>query len=194
MRMTVSEYHRYKAGNIFSAFCLPVFALTVFLHAESNASEYQEKAEFICSFAKFVRWPQEENADKPLQICIIGDNPFGTVLKNMGDKKVRGRLISFRVCPDGKGAEDCHIVFVSALKTEHLPAIISRFSSHPVLTVGDIPGFTAYGGIINLMRTGDQLHFEINTDAAHRSGLQISSQLLKLAHIVTKPSEKDNPQ
>ncbi|MGE0084364.1 MAG: YfiR family protein [Desulfococcaceae bacterium] len=178
----------------FFLFWLPVFVPVIFLYAESTASEYQEKAEFICGFAQFVRWPQDENSDMPLQICILGRNPFGTELRSLENKTVRGRPISFRVCPDEKRAENCHIVFVSASEKERIPAVLSRFRSRPVLTVGDFPGFAAEGGIINLILTGTQLRFEINTDAAHRSGLQISSHLLKLARIVTAPSEKDRPQ
>ena len=193
--MTASKCRACVTQSIFFLLlCLPVLVLSLFLHSESAASEYQEQAEFICDFAKFVRWPQDENTDTPLQVCILGGNPLGTALRSLEEKSVRGRSVLFRICPDEQGSEDCHIVFVSALEKERLPAVLSRFRSRPVLTVGESPGFTAAGGIINLIRTGAQLRFEINTDAAHRSGLQISSQLLKLARIVTEPSEKDRQQ
>ncbi|MEZ4525637.1 MAG: YfiR family protein [Desulfobacterales bacterium] len=175
-------------------FWVPIFLLSIFPHSESTASEYQQKAEFICDFAKFVRWPQDENRDSPLRICILGKNPFGNALRSLENRSVRGRPVSFRLCPDEQGADDCHIVFVSALEKERLVSVLSRFRSRPVLTVGEFPGFAAEGGIISLIRTGDQIRFEINTEAARRSGLQISSHLLKLARIVTAPSERNNPQ
>jgi len=192
--MTAYQSHGNRKTGVFSLFCVSVLIFCLFLHTKGNASEYEEKAEFISDLAKFVQWPGDKNRDSPLQICILGKDPSAGVLKNPENKTVRGRSVSFRVCPEGKGTEDCHIVFVSALEKEHVPAILSRLGSRPVLTVGDFPGFAAEGGIITLIRTGAQLRFEINTDAAQRAGLKISSRLLRLAGIVTAPGEKDQPR
>jgi hypothetical protein len=52
-----------------------------------------------------------------------------------------------------------------------------------VLTVSDMNGFCGGGGIIALFMEEKQIRFEINTDAAQRNGLRLSSQLLKLARI-----------
>jgi len=187
------SYSNMKKG-IFSLLCLLVFIPGLFLHTEGNASEYEEKIEFICGIAKFVQWPGDKDRDLPLQVCILGKNPAAGVLKNLENNTVRGRSVSFRVCPDGKGAEDCHIIFVSVSEKQHLSAILSRIGSRPVLTVGDFPGFADQGGMITLIRTGMQICFEINTDAAQRSGLEINSRLLKLGGIVTAPRGKEHPQ
>ncbi len=42
------------------------------------------------------------------------------------------------------------------------------------------------GGIINLTVEGNMLHFEVNTLAADRAGLKISSKFLSMAKIVAK--------
>ena len=52
---------------------------------------------------------------------------------------------------------------------------------HPVVTVGESPGFIAAGGIINLVNVGGRIRFEINATAARRNDLDISSRLLALA-------------
>jgi hypothetical protein len=61
-----------------------------------------------------------------------------------------------------------------------------------VLTVGDTEGFAERGGIINLVKDGNRLSFEINPEAAQRAGLVMSSKLLFLGKIVkpgVRPAE-----
>jgi len=60
-----------------------------------------------------------------------------------------------------------------------------------VLTVGEAEGFARRGGAIELRKEGDEIHFEINVDAAERAELQVSAQLLKLAvNVIGSQSER----
>ena len=45
-------------------------------------------------------------------------------------------------------------------------------------------GFADGGGIINFIEENNKVRFEINAEAARRTGLNISSELLKLARLV----------
>lgn len=156
--------------------------------------EYALKAEFICNFAKFVRWPTENNALTPLTVCILGENVFRSVSDSMTSKTVRGRPIRFASFSDAaqcvrqikQKPERCPVLFISHSEKKRLARILKGLDSLPVLTIADTPGFAAQGGIINLIRIGNQLRFEINTETATRSGLKISSQLLKLARLVNE--------
>jgi hypothetical protein len=56
--------------------------------------------------------------------------------------------------------------------------------SERVLTVGETQGFADGGGIINFIEENNKIRFEINAEAARRTGLNISSELLKLARLV----------
>jgi hypothetical protein len=61
----------------------------------------------------------------------------------------------------------------------------------PVLTVSEMPGFDELGGMVNFFIEDRRIRFEINPQAAARSGLRISSQLLNLSRIVdAKPTAK----
>ena len=53
-----------------------------------------------------------------------------------------------------------------------------------MLTVGETDGFARQGGTIGFTMEGDRVRFEINTRAAQRAGLEISSRLLRLASRV----------
>jgi hypothetical protein len=62
--------------------------------------------------------------------------------------------------------------------------IVRDLNGSSTLTVGESEGFAAMGGIINLTVEGNTLHFEVNTLAAARAGLKISSKFLSMAKIV----------
>ena len=79
---------------------------------------------------------------------------------------------------------DPHILFVCRSEKKNLPVILSRTIGHPVLTVSDMEGFAREGGIIGMNDAGGKIKFEINTEAAGKAELKISSQLLKIARIV----------
>lgn len=53
-----------------------------------------------------------------------------------------------------------------------------------MLTVGDSGGFARSGGVINFLLQDSRVHFEINVDAASRSGVKLSAKLLSLDSIV----------
>ena len=63
-------------------------------------------------------------------------------------------------------------------------ATLDELKGAPVLTVGDGDDFARNGGMIGLFVEDGRMRFAINPDAAHRAGLRLSSQLLKLAKIV----------
>jgi hypothetical protein len=72
-------------------------------------------------------------------------------------------------------------------------SILAGLKDASVLTVGETEGFAARGGIINFYIEGNRVRFEINPDAAHRSGLKISSQLLQLGKLVGRDPRKETP-
>ncbi len=61
---------------------------------------------------------------------------------------------------------------------------LRRYPERPVLTIGESDGFAQRGGIINFSWEGRRIHLQINREAADRSGLKISSHVLKLAELV----------
>jgi len=53
-----------------------------------------------------------------------------------------------------------------------------------VLLVGEESGFAKQGAVVNFFIESNRVRFEINTEAARRAQLKISSKLLSLAKIV----------
>jgi YfiR/HmsC-like len=155
--------------------------------AQDNPSEYQLKAAFVFNFAKFVDWPANtySRPQSPFTICILGADPFGPAM----DDALRGKTIAnhpvvVERIKDAVAARHCQIVFVSASEKRRLRDILKSLKGANVLIVGDVGGFAAAGGTIELTLQDNRVRFEINTGAADGAGLRISSKLLALATIV----------
>ncbi|HUI76802.1 MAG TPA: YfiR family protein [Bryobacteraceae bacterium] len=148
--------------------------------------EYEVKAAFLYNFAKFVQWPSDAaGASASLRLCILGRDPFGSLL----EKALTGRTVGEKPIEIGRAAEarqlsTCQVVFISSSERTQAAAIVATLSARPILTVSEIPGFAALGGMVNFYIEDRRIRFEINPKAAARSGLRISSQLLKLARVV----------
>jgi hypothetical protein len=170
---------------------LPSLGLDAHAQDSSASSEYLIKAGFIYNFANLVQWPTNAftQADSPIVIGILGEDPFGTVLDRvLAGKKVNGRVFLVKRLKSAPDLKECHIVFVSSSEMTHLAETIHLVKGMPILTIGEIPGFAKRGGIINLVLEDNKVHFEVNVEAAKEADLNISSRLLALARIVQEPA------
>lgn len=161
--------------------------------AQTNPpSEYQVKAAFLFSFAKFIDWPPNSFAgpQSPFAICILGADPFGKTIDDALEGKTIGdHAVVVQRAKDVADARRCQMVFVSSSEKQHLPEIIERLQGANVLIVGETERFANSGGTIELMLEQNHVRFAINTDAAETAGLRISSKLLALAKIVRSTPE-----
>jgi hypothetical protein len=163
-----------------------VCCIAVVTQAQS-ATEYQVKAAFLFNFAKFVEWPADAfpGADAPLQICVLGQDPFGQEFENViAEKTINGHRIEV-IHPSGvPQAKACQIIFVDSSVRQQARSILRDLRGSSVLTVGDTPGFAGMGGIINFVLDDGRVRFEINVKAAERARLKISARLLTVAKFI----------
>jgi hypothetical protein len=150
---------------------------------EPVLDEYAFKSAFLYNFAKFVTWPLESfPADRPfLNICLIGDAPFGSSLEAISSKTIYEKQLTVQRIDNIEAISSCHVLFISKSEANRLKPILESARSHHVLTVSDIERFDLSGGMIHLFTASDKIRFSINQDAAKLAGLEISSQLLKLS-------------
>lgn len=157
--------------------------VATFASAQS-ATEYQVKAAFLFNFAKFVEWPADAfpTADAPLQICVLGQDPFGRDFEQViEDKTVNGHRLEV-AHPDGvPQARACQILFIASSEKQKVKDILQNLAGVSVLTVGDTPGFAKMGGVINFVLDENRVRFEINVKAAERAHLKLSARLLTVA-------------
>ena len=154
--------------------------------AEAAAPEEQIKAAFLLNFTRFVDWPQLTETADSFNLCILSEESFGAVVKGtLEGKTVHDKRLVVTQPAATDDLRACHILFVGTADAYKLPTILKSLRGASVLTVGETDDFAERGGLINLRMQDDKVRFEINAGAAERSGLRISSQLLKLAaHVI----------
>ena len=153
----------------------------------AGTSESQLKAAFLYNFVQFVTWPAQAlgEPNAPIVIGVMGSDPFGSDLEDvLGGQSVRGRKLILRRFPSGGAAPSCHVLYISPSETKNLSAILQRVRGSPILTVGDGVDFARAGGIIGFYLQESRIRLAINSGAASRAGLFVSSQLLKVALIL----------
>ena len=137
---------------------------------------------FLFKLPAFIEWPDSAFASPtdPFRLCIVGDDPFGTLLQGSGETPAVGKhpLMVQRekvVSPD----DQCQLMYI-----EGEPAFVSQClaaeSGRPVLTVTD-EALEGDKGIVNFVVVQNQVHLQIDQQAARRNHLNVSSKLLDLA-------------
>ena len=146
--------------------------------------EYNVKAVSLYAFGRYVTWPETafDGPDSPFVIGMLGGNPFGDALDRIAAKKtINGRTIVVRQVTSPAESGGCHILFVTrTVTTEIETQLFEAVAGRPVLLVGESPGFTERGGIINFYQSGNNVRFELNPDRSIESRLSLNAKLLTL--------------
>ena len=174
-------------GLIISLFFFAVLSLPHYASADPpGRSEYEIKAAFLYNFLKFVEWPEKNstNSNSPINLCILGHDPFGNSMNNFIALKIAGRKVFLQRMTSISSIRDCHAVFISGSEKGSVRSITDLAIKRHILTIGDTEQFAQQGVIINMFLGNNKVRFEINLDAANRAGLRIDARLLSLAAIV----------
>jgi YfiR/HmsC-like len=198
MTKLASEVHNlcsrgiaFRRPNPLSALLAFVIFSSISVWSQSHRpTEYDVKAAYLYNFGKFVRWPAATvSTDSDFSICVLGSDPFGATLdKIVAGELVDGRKLAIVRIENASAARNCRILFVGRSEQGRAASILSSLAHSPVLTVSDMPGFTDRGGIIEFVMQGDKVRFQVNLAAAERAGLNMSSELLKVAVAVKRES------
>jgi hypothetical protein len=148
-----------------------------------QASEYAVKAAYLYKFAAFVEWPDTAFAtpSSPLQICILGDDPFGANLKQaVGDQRVGQRAVEIRRLDRVDRTSGCQILYISASRRQPAADALRLLNGAPVLTVTDAEGQGPQAVIHFAIRNG-HVRFGVDATSAAQNHLTLSSKLLGVA-------------
>ena len=174
------------AWRLFLAVALMVVFSGGRLYAQED--ERAVRAAFVFNLTKYVSWPQGHR-DR-LVLGVTGQGNMGQVLKQVLEGKLSdGRRIDVRIHPSEVELLDCDVLYVEESSPAQIRATLGHVHSRAVLTVGDTDQFTREGGMVALVRSGDQIEIHVNLDSLRRRQLQMSSRLLSLAVIVSGNGE-----
>jgi hypothetical protein len=162
------------------------------MHAQkSGPTENEVKSAYLYNFGKFVEWPATATvAGEFFPICVLGNDSFGTTLEmTIASESIKGKKVLVKRVAKPQDAVTCRILFISASQQSRLKEILAELDNTSVLTVSDMPEFTRRGGMIQFVIEANRVRFEVNLTIAERTGLTLSSQLLKVAIDVKRSAQ-----
>ena len=183
-----------SAFRALRAFKLPValFAFSALLTTpvpaqRSLQDERAVKAAFVFNLTKYVEWP---NPASELLIGYVGDPLMGETLQKLLEGKTSdSRIIHVLIAPSDQDLTRCALLYIAEPSSRKLHALLERVRDRNTLTVGDSGSFAKEGGMVGLVRNGDQVQIQVNLQAAQAAQLKISSRLLNLSTIIRDGKE-----
>jgi len=160
------------------------------------AAAYESEAALIFKIGKFVRWPAGTFTHSPgiLRLCILGMDEGGESIDSLAGQKLQERVIAVaRIASPEQVVTECHMIFIRKSERDRLAAVLQSIARSPVLSISDIEGFAAAGGMVGFSSADGRVQFEINVAASKRVGLTIGAQLLQIASLSPEPSMDAGP-
>jgi len=148
-------------------------------------SEYALKSVLFFKLPLFVYQPNAiRNSD--LRMCLLGSNPFGGALEKLAQAPIDGRPVQVIRLSNPADASQCDFLFIPRNEADRLEDILRKLSTSTVVTVSDIEGFAAAGGMVELSLgdKGAAIRILINRKAAWKQNIEFNAQLLRLARLV----------
>jgi hypothetical protein len=138
------------------------------------------KARVALAVSRFAEMPAEpERVPGPLRLCVavLGKPP--TALLDLAHEKVGAKAVDVQVGPPFTA---CDVIYMHSSFADWRRLLSEPRA--PALTVGDIPGFIAAGGMIELLIDNDSVRFDVNLTAVRAQHIRLPAQVLKLARQV----------
>jgi hypothetical protein len=138
----------------------------------------QVKARVALAIARFAEIPGRA-ASMPLRLCLAVRGAPPRPLLDLAGEKVGTHGVEVRVGPPSNA---CDVIYLDETFARWQQFI--AVTAPPVLTVGDVPGFLAAGGMIELVIENDAVRFDVNLRALRDRNIRLPAQVLKLARQV----------
>lgn len=172
-----TEWLRLKRAYIWflaAVFCLPFPAWS---------SEETLRVAFVYNFIKFIEWPTAASHPS-LRLCAMGaDGEARYALQQLNGKVAKKQTIELIYLSDANAVahylSTCQVIY-------RLPPAVKMSLPHPlpegVMLISDETDVVDPSVSIYLMRNDEgRIEFDIHQPAVRQAGVNISSQLLKLA-------------
>ena len=164
------------------------FAALLSMVAVNSALAQSEdgiKAAFVYNFAKFTEWPANAFASDsaPITVGFVGAESMADMFeKNVVGKNANGRDFAVKRLADATGAGMCQLIFIG--DKSQIAAILAATSGKPILMVGDSDSFASAGGMINFVKDGAKIGFDLNVSTINAAHLNLNAKLRQIARNI----------
>ena len=163
-----------------------MLALLVFsAYSFSNPNrEVTIKAGFIYNFARYSQWKSEETSKNSFNICSPDKSFTAVAMALLNKTKIHDLPIQIDTVDYSTAIlSECDILYLPAdFFTIWEGRILSK-DLHSTLIIGDTEKILTAGGHIRFFLAGGKVRFEINLKSLERSGIKMSSKVIRLAVI-----------
>jgi len=104
--------------------------------------------------------------------------------KTFSEKTVNGRSMVVKRLTTDQNLNQCHLLFVSMSERRRERELLERFTSCPVLTVGEWDEFLDHGGAVQMLMMNQSVRFSVNLQSAKTTRLGIHANALRVAMSV----------
>jgi YfiR/HmsC-like len=146
--------------------------------------EDELKAAVVLSFLRYGEWPQSPAVNTPLAVGVLGRASFADALRRTLEGKLVNdhsvRVVRLKTAAEAQG---CQVVYFAADQSSFIKAALENGLPARVLTIGESKDFLDWGGAVNLLVVDGHMGFEVSMVALERSGVSISSRLLRFGQV-----------
>lgn len=155
------------------------------LASNSDSNELNLISAFTYNFLKFTNW---KNKTSIIHVAILANPDLVIDFKNViQGKQIQGQnieVLSLDTLPSDLNPEVA--IIIPKNNSTSVEKSLNSLKNCHCLTVAYNEGMAHTGlAVINFYLEADKLKFEVNLKNASSSGIELSSQLLKLAKIVS---------
>jgi hypothetical protein len=148
------------------------------MHASDSEDEL--RAATVWLFVQYSDFsPIPEGA---ITVGVLGRPSFARALRRTLDGKAVGghpvKVVEVKSDPHG-----CQILYIASDKNDEIQKALQATQSIHALVIGETDHFLERGGAVNLFIVDGHIGFETSLEALGRSGVVISSNLLKFGQI-----------
>jgi hypothetical protein len=177
-----------RGKTILPVLAVPLLGILRVLFATASEPEDEIKSAIVLSFLRYSEWSEPVPAGQPLTVGVIGRSSVLPVLRrDLEGKVVNGhpvRIIEVKTLSD---PHCCQVIYLATGKSSEIQQGLSGVQSGHALTIGESDRFLEYGGAISLTLVNGRMSFEVSLDAVKRSGVVISSKLLRYGKVKERP-------
>jgi len=156
-----------------------VLLLAVPLAAQAQAVDADAvKARVALTIARFAQLPESRGGGS-LRLCVAVRRPAPPAILELSRQKVGARIVELQLGPPFDG---CDVLYIHS-SYDTWRVLLDRMGG-AALTVGDVPGFLAAGGMVELVIDSDAVRFDVNLEALRRKRIRLPAQVLSLARQV----------
>jgi len=146
--------------------------------------EDELKAAVVLSFLRYGEWGAALPPNAALTVGVLGRAEFAGVLQHsLEGKSANGHPVQVVELKSAAQQHACQVIYFAGDNNPEIKAALESPALGRVLTIGETRDFLDWGGAINLFVFHGHMAFEVSLDALERSGVSISSRLLRFGQI-----------